>query len=63
MLILAADDAMNAAFPSRHERRQAETHPEVEVVRLAGAGHGIHDERRHRDAYVEHLAGFLARPG
>ena len=61
VLILAADDAMNAAFPSRHERRLAETHPDVEVVRLAGAGHGIHDEQRFRDAYVEHLAVFLAR--
>jgi esterase len=61
VLILAADDAMNAAFPSRHGRRLAETHPEVEVVRLAGAGHGVHDELRHRDAYVEHLAAFLAR--
>ena len=61
VLILAADDAMNAAFPTRHERRLAETHPDVEVVRLAGAGHGIHDERRFRDAYVEHLAAFLRR--
>jgi pimeloyl-ACP methyl ester carboxylesterase len=61
VLILAADDAMNAAFPTRHERRLAETHPDVEVVRVAGAGHGIHDERRHRDAYVAHLAAFLAR--
>jgi pimeloyl-ACP methyl ester carboxylesterase len=61
VLVLAADDAMNAAFPSRHERRLAETHPSVEVVRVAGAGHGIHDELRHRDAYVEHLAAFLAR--
>jgi pimeloyl-ACP methyl ester carboxylesterase len=60
-LILAAADAMNAAFPTRHERRLAETHPEVEVVRLDGAGHGIHDERRFRAAYVEHLAQFLAR--
>jgi pimeloyl-ACP methyl ester carboxylesterase len=59
--ILAADDAMNAAFPTRHERRLAETHPEVEVVRLPGAGHGIHDERRFRDAYVQHLGEFLAR--
>jgi pimeloyl-ACP methyl ester carboxylesterase len=59
--ILAADDAMNAAFPTRHERRLAETHPDVEVVRLAGAGHGIHDERRFRDAYVQHLGEFLAR--
>jgi pimeloyl-ACP methyl ester carboxylesterase len=59
--ILAADDAIGAAFPTRHEERLAATHPDVEVVRLAGAGHGIHDERRFRDAYVAHLAAFLAR--
>ena len=61
VLILAADDAMAAAFPSRHERRLAETHPGVEVVRIAGASHGIHNELRFRDAYVEHLAAFLGR--
>jgi pimeloyl-ACP methyl ester carboxylesterase len=61
VLILAADDAMNAAFPTRQEQRLAETHPDVDVVRLAGAGHGIHDERRFRDAYVQHLAAFLRR--
>src|SRR3954447_15175985 len=59
--ILAADDAMNAAFPTRHEQRLAATHPDVEVVRLAGAGHGIHDEQRFRDAYVQHLGEFLRR--
>jgi pimeloyl-ACP methyl ester carboxylesterase len=61
MLILAADDAMNAAFPTRHERRLAATHPDVEVVRVEGASHGIHDEIRFRAAYVEHLAAFLRR--
>lgn len=61
VLIIAADDAMGAAFPSRHERRLAQTHPGVEVVRIAGASHGIHSELRFRDAYVEHLAAFLAR--
>jgi pimeloyl-ACP methyl ester carboxylesterase len=33
-----------------------------EVVRIAGAGHSIHDERAHRDEYVSHVATFdLAR--
>ena len=61
VLILAADDALGAAFPSAHERRLAQTHPSVEVVRVAGAGHGIHSERAHRSAYVQHLSDFLRR--
>jgi pimeloyl-ACP methyl ester carboxylesterase len=56
--LLAADDA-KAAFPIRHEQRMAASHPDVEVVRLEGASHGIHDELAHRDAYLEHLARFL----
>jgi pimeloyl-ACP methyl ester carboxylesterase len=59
--ILAADDAEGPAFTSAHERRLAETHPSVEVVRVAGAGHLIHDERRSRATYAEHLAEFLGR--
>jgi pimeloyl-ACP methyl ester carboxylesterase len=61
VLILAADDAMAPAFPSRHEQRLAATHPSVEVVRIPGAGHGIHSERASRAAYVEHLGALLAR--
>lgn len=61
VLILAADDTQGAAFTSAHEQRVARTHPETEVVRVAGAGHLIHDGRASRDIYVEHLAGFLGR--
>jgi pimeloyl-ACP methyl ester carboxylesterase len=60
-LLLAADDAMGAAFPARHEERLARTHPDVEVTRVPGAGHGIHEERAHRGDYVRHLAAFLDR--
>ena len=59
ILILAADDALGAAFPTKAEKRLAETHPNVKVVRIAGAGHGIHDERRHRVTFVRHLRKFL----
>ncbi|EIV92852.1 hypothetical protein FraQA3DRAFT_2508 [Frankia sp. QA3] len=31
------------------------------VVRLAGAGHGIHDERLNRAAFTKHLLRFLAQ--
>jgi pimeloyl-ACP methyl ester carboxylesterase len=57
MLILAA--GVQPTFKLEHEERLAATHPDVEVVRVAGAGHGIHDEIAHRDAYVEHLSTFL----
>jgi alpha-beta hydrolase superfamily lysophospholipase len=60
VFILAADDAMGAAFPSAHEARLAATHPAVSVVRLPGATHTIHDERAFRDEYVARLRGFLA---
>ena len=59
VFVLAADDARGAAFPTRHAERLAISHPEVTVVRVAGAGHGIHDERDHRGDYVEALAAFL----
>jgi pimeloyl-ACP methyl ester carboxylesterase len=60
-LLLAADDGMGSAFPARHEERLARTHPDVEVIRVPGAGHGIHDERAGRGDYVRHLAAFLDR--
>jgi pimeloyl-ACP methyl ester carboxylesterase len=60
-LLLAADDGMGSAFPARHEKRLARTHPDVEVTRVPGAGHGIHEERASRGDYVGHLAAFLDR--
>lgn len=60
-LLLAADDGMGSAFPARHEERLARTHPDVEVTRVPGAGHSIHDERAARSDYVRHLAAFLDR--
>jgi esterase len=60
VFLLAADDATGPAFPSRHAERLAQTHPAVEVVRVSGAPHGIHDSREHREVYVSQLARFLA---
>jgi pimeloyl-ACP methyl ester carboxylesterase len=60
VFVLAADDAKGAAFPTRHAERLAISHPDVEIARVAGAGHGIHDERNHRADYVDALARFLA---
>jgi esterase len=61
VVILAADEALGAAFPVAHERRLAETHPAVEVIRVRGAGHGIHTERASRAMYVAHLEELLRR--
>jgi pimeloyl-ACP methyl ester carboxylesterase len=59
VLILAADDAFGAAFSSEDEKQLTETHPDIRVIRIAGCGHGIHDDRRNRDTFVRHLCGFL----
>jgi pimeloyl-ACP methyl ester carboxylesterase len=59
VFLLAADDASGSAFPARHAERLARTHPDVQVARVAGAGHSIHDEREHRPAYLERLTAFL----
>ncbi|MBE2319911.1 alpha/beta hydrolase [Solirubrobacter sp. CPCC 204708] len=59
VLILAADDAFDAAFPTRHEAQLARTHPDVRVVRFAGAPHTIHDTTAFRDAYAAQLRAWL----
>ena len=57
MTILAAD--LGAAFTPAHAARLATTHPDIEVITTPGAGHSIHDERAHRDAYLAHVTAFL----
>jgi pimeloyl-ACP methyl ester carboxylesterase len=61
-LVLAADPASPdcVARPSDLDAlRAASPHAEIEVV--AGAGHLIHDELAHREAFVRSLLGFLGR--
>ena len=60
-VFLLAADFMGSAFAAHHAERLAISHPEVEIVRVPGAGHGIHDEREHRGEYVRALADFLER--
>jgi pimeloyl-ACP methyl ester carboxylesterase len=60
VFVLAADDERGSAFPTRHAERLAISHPDVQIARVPGAGHGIHDERDHRADYVDALARFLA---
>src|SRR4051812_33287744 len=50
MMVLAAGVA--PAFRPEHAARLADSHPGIEVVTVAGAGHSIHDEREHRATYL-----------
>jgi esterase len=59
-VFLLAADFTGSALAAHHAERLAISHPDVEIVRVPGAGHGIHDEREHRGDYVEALARFLA---
>ena len=60
VVIVAADDALGAAFSSDDALRLASTGQHAEVIRVIGSGHRIHQSRRHRPAYAEHLRRFLA---
>jgi pimeloyl-ACP methyl ester carboxylesterase len=57
MTIVAA--GLAPAFTVEHEARLADSHPAVEVVRIAGASHSIHDERASRPVYFAHVEGFI----
>ena len=59
VVVVAADDAAGAAFSTGDQERLAQSHPTVEVVRVAGSGHRIHDLRDHREAFAGHLRRFL----
>ena len=58
LCVLAAGSA--PAFDDVSEERLADTHPRVQVVRVAGAGHSIHDERAFRDEYFARVEAFVA---
>jgi esterase len=59
VLVIAADDALGAGFATSYQERLAITHPQVEVRRITGAGHSIHDESAHRTAYLRAVAERL----
>ncbi|MBX5443463.1 MAG: alpha/beta fold hydrolase [Solirubrobacteraceae bacterium] len=61
VMLLAADDAHGAAFAARHEARLRASHPDVEIVRVADVGHGIHDDAVARARWVQELTRFLER--
>jgi esterase len=59
IVIVAADDAFGAAFSSEDAVRLASRGQAAEVIRIIGSSHRIHQSRRHRAIYVEHLGHFL----
>jgi pimeloyl-ACP methyl ester carboxylesterase len=59
VVIVAADDASGAAFTTGDEALLGASQPDVEVRRIAGSGHRIHDMRDHRDEFAGHLRRFL----
>ena len=59
VVVVAADDASGAAFSTGDEERLARSQPTVEVVRVIGSGHRIHDMRAHREEFAGHLRRFL----
>ena len=63
VLIVAADDALGAAFSSDDAVRLASRGQRAQVVRVTGSGHRIHQSRLHRAAYVEHVRRFLGAHG
>jgi pimeloyl-ACP methyl ester carboxylesterase len=61
VVVVAADDAAGAAFSTGDEERLVPIQPTVDVVRVAGSGHRIHDMRDHRETFAGHLRRFLER--
>jgi len=59
VVVVAADDAAGAAFSTGDEDRLVSIQPTIEVVRIAGSGHRIHDMRAHRETFTGHLRRFL----
>ena len=57
--IVAADDALGAAFSTGDAALLASRGQRVEVVRIPGSGHRIHQSRHHRAAYTDHLRAFF----
>jgi pimeloyl-ACP methyl ester carboxylesterase len=59
VVIVAADDEAGAAFTTSDEARLVARQPHVEVRRIVGSGHRIHDMRDHRDDFARQLRRFL----
>jgi len=60
-VLLEPDRELGAAFFEEHAPLLAAVDPQVEIVRLHGVGHLIHDSVSHRKEYLAELHRFLDR--
>jgi len=60
-LLLQPDRELGAAFFDEHATRLAAVSPGLELVRMRGVGHLIHDSRSARAQYLAELDRFLER--
>lgn len=58
-VLLQPDRELGAAFFDEHAAALASTSPSIEVVRVPGVGHLIHDSRTQRATYLDELRRFL----
>jgi pimeloyl-ACP methyl ester carboxylesterase len=59
VLVVAADEAAGGIFSTGDAQLLTQRQPTVEVVRIPGSGHRIHDMRAHRETLAGHLRRFL----
>jgi esterase len=60
-VLLQPDRELGAAFFDEHATELASVSPSIEVVRLRGVGHLVHDSLSHREAYLAELRRFLEK--
>lgn len=60
-VLLQPDQELGGAFFADHAARLAAVSPNIEIVRMPGVGHLVHDSRTHRDRYLAELDRFLDR--
>jgi pimeloyl-ACP methyl ester carboxylesterase len=60
-VLLQPDRELGAAFYDEHAALLAAVDPQVDIVRLHGVGHLIHDSVTHRKEYLAELHRFLDR--
>lgn len=64
LALLADPDVPDAIVDDlRREQLEAAGSPDLEVVVVEGAGHGLQDERAHRATFLRHLDRWLATHG
>lgn len=60
-VLLQPDRDKGAAFFDEHADALASVSPTIDIVRINGVGHLIHDSRTHRSTYLDEVRRFLKR--